>query len=359
MSLINKVLKDIDNRQQTSGRHGKPGSAVAQAEPSRWRWISIVLAALLVLLSVFLLWPEPQQQQTLSEEPKVTEQELTEEQPTAAKETADEQAENTAEPTQSDAQPPEPRPKPASRQQTVTVSDTSLQQLLSDADPQSRSLAAEEDNSPAAAKTPTFTKQPVTLTPHEIAERALEKAKVAQQRGLFSEAAEHYQQALEAKPNFHDARKEWAALEFGRGQISQALSILREGLAGYPQAHSLRLLAATILERQGQPQLALRLLQQQQPDAAQLTEYYQLQAELAQQQQNLPLMESSYRTLSQAEPDNGRWYLGLALSLRQAKPQQALTAFEKAASLIEHQPTLEFIAQQIQALRSQHEATTP
>jgi MSHA biogenesis protein MshN len=346
VSLINKVLNDLDQRNPTASRGN--GSAVVAPPRFAWlRWVGLVL--LVILVGVLAWWllqsdsapneptePAVAEESVADKKAPVREESAVGEKPSAEKEpSADKEPSAGEQP----AAEKEPTPQPVAKKQPET--------------PAKQPATTEEK--PRGS----FTKQSVELSNVELAERAWQKAKQAQQQGLFSDAAEHYQAALNAQPQQHDIRKEWAALEFGRGRATQALAVLREGLAQYPNAHSLRLLAASMLEKQAQPSLALKLLQQATPDASQLPQYYQLHASLAQQQGQITAMRDSYQALVDAQPDNGRWHLGLALALREQQPKQALAAFEQAAIRIEHTPTLNFIAEQIKLIRNQHATSTP
>ncbi|TDP32752.1 MSHA biogenesis protein MshN [Idiomarina aquatica] len=346
MSLINKVLNDLDQRNPTASRGN--GSAVVAPPRFAWlRWVGLVLVVILVgVLAWWLLQsdsaPNGPAEQAVAEEHVIEKEPSVDKEPSVGKEPLAEQE-------------PSAQKEPSAGEKPATGKD-SIPQTVATKQPE---IPARQPATTEEKPRGSFTKQSVELSNAELAERAWQKAKQAQQQGLFSDAAEHYQAALNAQSQQHDIRKEWAALEFGRGQATQALAILREGLAQYPNAHSLRLLAASMLEKQAQPNLALKLLQQAIPDASQLPQYYQLQASLAQQQGQITAMRDSYQALVDAQPDNGRWYLGLALALREQQPKQALTAFEQAAIRIEHTPTLNFIAEQIKLIRNQHATSTP
>lgn len=382
MSVINKVLKDLDKRQASDGTPGHSGSAVA-ARSGNSLTVKVLIALNVVVIAVVAVvlwrWQTPTVAQTspvqvsnhaadskdssvVAAQPKSAEKENAEQKNTAEPitvATTDKLAD-----TVTLGQPVVEQATAATdNQQPVSIDQLADLALPVAAQPETKP-EPEQEPKPESKTEPeepvgSFSKRSVTLTPEQIAEQAIDRARDAQQKGLFTDAAEYFQDALEAQPDWHNARKEWAALEYGQGHLSKALRITRDGLNQFPDAHSLRLLAANILQREGESQVALNLLLQRQPDGKGFTNYYQLQAELAQQLHNSEAMQQAYRALIQAEPQQGRWYLGLALALRDSQPKQALAAFEQAATKITHQQTLTFIAQQIQRLRSQHEATTP
>ncbi|WP_404401322.1 tetratricopeptide repeat protein [Idiomarina seosinensis] len=358
MSLINKVLKDLDNRQEHNSAAEGQGSAV---EPTRasafsktplWGLLAIILVAAIGFAAYhWLTKTQPEPAASKPESGAVAESQP-EPEPVSRQATTEpfQLPEPISEPQQPASGESEPKSEPKPGQQ-VTADFESKSEPEPEPEPETEPKAEQKQSS--------FNKQSVQLTAAEVAERSLQKAREAQQQGLFTDAADYFSQTLQAQPQLHEARKEWAALEYGRGQLSRALSIVREGLSRDPDAHSLRLLAASMLQKSGEQAMARQLLTQRQPDPSQLPQYYQFQAELAQQLNDKRLMQQSYRALLQSEPDNGRWHLGLALALKHEDAEQALRLFEQAASLIEHQPTLQYIARQIQQIRRQHEASSP
>ena len=371
MSIINKVLNDLDQRNRHNATGSGHGSAVEtsgrQHRPLLWGILVAVVAVMVAAGAYYALYMrEPD---AVTDPAEAVEQSAS---AVATKPQRDDDNRNLAEPVAAAPMPepqreaaeqPKPQPEPQPERQPVQQPE---QQLGPARDVVPERVASNEPEPQTEADdrgqfetSGSFTKQSVQLSATEIAERQRQKAEQAQQQGLFTDAATHFQAALNAQPQWHDVRKEWAALEYGRGQTTQALAILREGLQQFPQAHSLRLLAASMLEKQAQPQLALQLLVQRQPPATDLPQYYQLQATLAQQLGDNKVMEQSYQALVAVQPDNGRWRLGLALALKAQQPRQALTEVERAAAVIDHTPTLNFIAEQIKQLRSQHATSTP
>ncbi|MEC9319324.1 MAG: hypothetical protein VYD08_05510, partial [Pseudomonadota bacterium] len=62
---------------------------------------------------------------------------------------------------------------------------------------------------------------------------------------------------------------------------------------------------------------------------------------------------------AQAQPTEGRWWLGRAIAAQQlAQKDAAIRFFNRAKELIQHAPTLEFIEQQLNLLVDQDEATS-
>ncbi|RUO75945.1 tetratricopeptide repeat protein [Idiomarina seosinensis] len=360
MSIINKVLKDLDKRHQQSGSSGYQGSAVAprRRSPIGTKLVVLLLFSIVVLALVFMsdeigFGSDSTRANENSSEPQSVAEQPLNPQPLA---TTQQQPSDSQQPAEEDSAKPFELPEQI---------DTAAIARAKEANPVKAKVERTEPEADRQQNTKTtndkgsFTKRSVNLSAAEIAERALRKARDAQSRGLFSDASDYFSDALDAKPDLHEARKEWAALEYGRGQLNKGLSILRDGLEAFPNAHSLRLLAASMLDKRGEAGSAKQLLMQRQPDPNEFKQYYQFMAELGQKLNDTALMSSSYRALVKVEPDKGRWHLGLALALRDTDPQAALRYFERAAQLVGNQATLEFIAQQIQQLRSQHETPTP
>ncbi|MGM0525361.1 MAG: tetratricopeptide repeat protein [Pseudomonadota bacterium] len=362
MSIINKVLKDLDKRHQQPGMNDSQGSAVAplRRSPIGTKLLVLLLFSIVVLAIIYMggeTWLGSENTSDSSRvpenslEPKSVAEQSVNPQPLA---TTQQQPSNFQQPAEEDSSQALELPEQIDTAAIARLKEADLVKVEL-AEPE----ATKEQDSANENSKGSFTKRSVNLSAAEIAERALRKARDAQSRGLFSDASDYFNDALDAQPDLHEARKEWAALEYGRGQLNKGLSILRDGLEAFPNAHSLRLLAASMLEKTGEAGSAKQLLLQRQPDPNEFKQYYQFMAELGQKLNDTELMRSSYRALVEVEPDKGRWRLGLGLALRETDPQAALQQFERAAQLISNKATLEFIAQQIQQLRSQHETPTP
>lgn len=341
MSVINKVLKDLDKRGRQPFDGSDKSSAVAAEEGNskRWLWWSLGGAGAVVALSFWgYRWLTPQSINHATQvEPYRP---------------------------QSSIQPEsEPQPVVESENNTQEKSITLPPQLELPAEQDSGTvqIASESVDSSAAGKEsaaesePVFVKQAVNLSPQQVALQHAEKAESAQQQGRLSDAESHWQNAVRVVPENLDYRKQLAALQYGRGQISQALVTLNDGLKRQPTAHSLRLLSAKILQKEGQLQAALLLLNRANPTVLKHLEYYQLQAQLAQQLEQYERAAQTYSKLAQAQPNNGRWHLGQAIALEQIDGSAAIAVYKEALKHLTHKPSIEFVQNRLQQLSNQPE----
>lgn len=362
MSVINKVLKDLDRRGQQPFSKNAASSAVERPGRSRFGAWFLGAALLGVLIVVAVWWQLP-------EKNVMTVHESTQTKPVKTKETAA-PSENTVEVEETPdlVESSEPLlPRESSPESSVSRSTASVQ---SESSPEPELATTRNDSSGVSKESEKQTKnkettdkssgefslQPVQLSPAEIAAQHIGKAQKAQQQGRLTAAEEHWSKALLATPKNKDVRKKLAALQFGRNKVSQALTTLEAGFQMAPADYEFRLLSARILEKEAKPAAALSLLKQATPNAEVYPGYFQKQALLAQEVGDYPSAAQAYQRLVEADPAEGRWYLGLAIAQQQFAPGAALSSYQEALKRIEHKPTLDFIQQQVELLTTTNQA---
>lgn len=355
MSVINKMLKDLDRRGQQPFSQNAASSAVERPGSNRLGFWLLGLLVLIVLALVVFWWQSLDKNvMTVSESgpnelPKV--QERVEPSVDAV----------------SFRVPPELAVPAESQSQQKNPSNSEDLASAANVETEPRSEQIEtrelepsdtvaESNEQDAKQSGEFSKQPVQLSPAEIASQHIEKAQKAQQQGRLTSAEDHWRKALAVTPENKDVRKKLAALQFGRNKVSQALTTLEAGFKLAPTDFEFRLLSARILEKEARPAAALSLLKQATPDAGEYPDYVQKQALLAQEMGDYQAAADAYERLTQAEPTQGRWYLGKAVAEQEFAPETALSSYQHALNRIKHQPTLEFIQQQIALLKATESA---
>lgn len=344
MSIINKVLKDLDKRGSQPFGNDHASSAVAT---SSRRSVVILVVFLLVTLAAAIVatyYFVSQDKQAVLEPAKKAAGDVSVE-PKPYKPISTQVAASDSEAIESE-QPDSNEPSVEPERQTEQAA---IDEVPTSSEVDDQTVVTEEPKE-AQQETPTMVKEAVTLTPAQLAAQHAEKATAAQQQGRLDDAEKHWQKALLVLPNDSGYRQQLAALQYGRGKISQALVTLNEGLQRRPTAHELRLLSAKILQKEGQLETALLLLQKATPEASEYTDYYQLQASLAQQLERFQLAANSYRRLRAAQPNQGRWYLGEAIALEQFDSTQALSVYRQALPRLTHPPSQDFVRQRIQQL---------
>jgi len=363
MSLINKVLKDLDKRGQEPFDREAGGSAVERSEPkSKLPWVILALAIVGISLGV-ALWPANDNQTMTvyegeqSAQPEAAQQKSvqSQKQPDETSSSDDKVNPNLGEPERVSGE------SQALANRTVTPDETSSVDKASEvkepAPKQTKQLAeAQIEKEPEKSNTDNdgvFVKKSVELAPEEIAQQNIEKAEKAQQQGRLTQAEEHWRQALAVTPDNKRVRKQLAALQYGRNKVTEALATLEVGFQRDQTDTDFRMLSARILEREARPSAALNVLLKNWPSAEEKPGYSQKVANLAQDIGNYAVAETAYSRLMEAEPNEGRWYVGKALAQEQLGSNAALSTYQQALERVTHEPTRQFIEQKIAALSAQ------
>ncbi|WP_375321719.1 tetratricopeptide repeat protein [Aliivibrio logei] len=174
-----------------------------------------------------------------------------------------------------------------------------------------------------------FQVEEVELLPSELAQKSRDAAKKALDRSDFKEATKEYYTVLKYQPNDEESRKKLAALLYGKRDITEAAAILQQGIKLDNDSVNLRLALASLLQKEKQPEAALSVLEYIPLDAS--VDYLATRGGLAQKLKLMDLANESYQMLVKKEPDNGRWWLGLAIVYeREAKTEQAYDTYQTA-----------------------------
>ncbi|GIU25785.1 MSHA biogenesis protein MshN [Shewanella hafniensis] len=171
----------------------------------------------------------------------------------------------------------------------------------------------------------------VKLTPKQLAKKRFTLASEAERDGKLKEAISYYDQTLVLDPSMHEARKQLAALHYGQGQLAKASEVLQQGMLLFPQQLDFALLLARVQQASGQADLALVTLANI-PDTHPLArQKWMAQSDLAQKLGQFSLSEQAYRQLLQQEPQQAKWWMGLAYALdSQQQFPQARQAYRTA-----------------------------
>ncbi|HET9680356.1 MAG TPA: tetratricopeptide repeat protein [Gammaproteobacteria bacterium] len=195
-------------------------------------------------------------------------------------------------------------------------------------------------------------KQPAVRTPDILYREG--RAALAQGNGTL--AVERFTQALDKAPARHEIRLALMDALLQTGQSVTAVSVLNAGLQIAPAHLPFIMLHAKVLLRQGKPQTALAAL-----DAAPATvtnnlrnntEFHTLRAALLQRTEQYAAAAQLYKQLLEHNPQNSVWWSGLAISLDQSGHYpEALVAYQRALAGGSLAPSLaNYARQRIQAL---------
>jgi len=171
----------------------------------------------------------------------------------------------------------------------------------------------------------------VKLSDEQLAQKRLMLASEAERQGEQNNAIIYYTEALALNPKLHQARKQLAALYYGKSRLDLAADLLRQGISLFPGEFDYLLLLARVQQASGNKTQALSTLSQI-PDSSSLArQKWVEQSSLAQEVSDFALAEQGYRNLLSGETNQARWWMGLAYSLdAQTKYSAAKDAYRQA-----------------------------
>ncbi|CAM3919853.1 tetratricopeptide repeat protein [Shewanella aquimarina] len=359
MSVINTMLKDLDKRQQPHGLDELPVPPLQyrQAPQSRLPWLLLGLLSLLLLAMGYLAWERyavlERTNLALQQDNQILVQEIASgelKQPVVSEEPT---TKNEPELAAGKAPAEKPRAEVSQAADTQTIAKTesdaeSSVELM--ATPKTDPVAESKvERKPAAESKPVVMPQrvrveqasdgkiakttgtmavtEVKLSPEALAEKRFSQGKSAQEGGQLSQAVKDFSEAISLNPALHGARQHLAALYYGQGQLGEANKVLEQGLALYPGEFDYALMLAKVLEAQGDRQGALAALGNIPDDHLLAKQKWVMQSHLAQQASAFTLAEESYRRLARVEPNQAKWWMGLAYAL---DSQQKFTGAKQA-----------------------------
>ncbi|MFC0445916.1 tetratricopeptide repeat protein [Pseudidiomarina halophila] len=373
MSVINRMLRDLDKRQQ---KERKDGFIPAAAAPSGfpWAWLlgAFVIAAIAVVAFMAIYQGMKTSESELIEKSSPTpikvsepdtvvkrdEQETTRVSDTNAPVTEASQPQSRLEPqpvqitpdlaTTSDSATAEvastsdssaasaPATTPGPRNEAETQADVGTdtgnavvgvpqQQVPEQTHQQSREQTQESAKSGGSMEVTR-----VELSAEELAEVKLKQAREAAQKGERERAGSLLEQVIALAPDHVDARSELAAYWYGRGRVRSALAVLDEGLQRQPQQPDWLVLYGRILLENGAYEQVLVSLAELPEESAETSELLQMRATAASELNRFAQAATDYQHLAE-RTDQGRWWIAAAVAYEDAEqPQQALWSYQQA-----------------------------
>ncbi|EJL6829151.1 tetratricopeptide repeat protein [Vibrio cholerae] len=240
------------------------------------------------------------------------------------------------------------------REQTTLGSELNAEPVLNLADNSEPSFFEEEVSSLPSSSQVMIVEQ-VSLTPEQLAQKALQRAQKAMESNELHTAVSAYTEALRYTPHDEMARQKLAALYYGKGDGRKAFDLMQAGIERNPDGEVLRLALAKLLVKEKQEASALVPLAYlpSQPSI----EYLSLRAALAQKTKQDEIARESYQQLTEKDPNNGRWWLGLAIQQERALQWPAAQhAYQQALNKVGlSSQSQAFIHQRLQLLASLEE----
>lgn len=240
------------------------------------------------------------------------------------------------------------------QEQTALGTELNAEPVLNLADNSELSFFEEEVSS-LPSSSPVMIVEQVSLTPEQLAQKALQRAQKAMESNELQTAVSAYTEALRYTPHDETVRQKLAALYYGKGDGRKAFDLMQAGIERNPDGEVLRLALAKLLVKEKQDAAALVPLAYlpSQPSI----EYLSLRAALAQKTKQDEIARESYQQLTEKDPNNGRWWLGLAIQQERALQWPAAQrAYQQALNKVGlSRQSQAFIHQRLQLLASLEE----
>ncbi len=333
MSLINKMLQDLDKRGGAGDGAAHPQELKAVPAPERDRRPLMLAGAGVAAAAVLAAggWYGWQYWQSHRAPPPPVPKVVVDPFPPSARITpppaaqvvepaAPELATPAAAP-QPAAQPTaESKPEPASKPAALDKRPgRPLPAVAADADepvaakprrPMADSEARRPERAPAQAEGVSRRE----LTPKLESDGAYRRALVALQEGRVSVALADLDRALDIDPRNEAARQTYVSLLLENKRTDEAIRQLRLSLGIDPRQPGLAMVLARLQLERGGP--ALETLMKTLPYAANSADYQAFLAGVLQREQRHAEAARYYREALQLAPGNGVWWMGLAISLQ-------------------------------------------
>jgi len=167
------------------------------------------------------------------------------------------------------------------------------------------------------------------------------------------DAEQRLRAALSLNPAHVHARENLAALLVEQGRWLEAQALLEEGLKVLPNQASFGFLLARLFVEQGQDAAGLQLLERLQPHAGGNPDFLAFMATLYQRTGQHAEAVNFFKQATSARPVEGRWWVGLGISLEAVNDRDNSRAAFQRANVLPLDPNLaEFVANRLSQLPS-------
>jgi tetratricopeptide (TPR) repeat protein len=183
-------------------------------------------------------------------------------------------------------------------------------------------------------------------------ERLMNEARGLYSSREFARADEKMIKLLELDPLHTQGRILFSSSLVNRGNLSVAQQVLKAGLQINPGIAEWAEMYARLLVNQGETRQAIEILSGAFPEISTNADYYALYAALLQRESRHKEASELYKTLLNLQPNNGLWWMGLAISQKFLELNaEALYSFKKSreSQTLDYELT-QFVSQQIALL---------
>ena len=343
MSLINQVLKDLEQRREEPVSSAE-GSIITMprytAAGGGNPFVVYVFGALLIILSLaigFLVWDRLVEKNRSS---AITGVDMPASIPAPASTVA------FRPPTAVPATPPAVETMVTTETESISRPETVEKKRAQKIEPEKSTAApvraglkkaapvvASEDDLRVddGVKSGTIEKQRRPLTEKQLAEQAFHKGYAALRKGQVQTGERFFRKALSSSPEHIRSREMLAGIYIKAGRYVEAAQLLKQGVAVNPD-HSMfrKLYARVLLEQEGLDQ-AVAVLERSLPQISQDLDYYALLAALYQRQGRHENAVALYQNMLKQNAMVGIWWIGMGISLEKMNQSEAARkAYEKA-----------------------------
>jgi MSHA biogenesis protein MshN len=382
MSIINKMLRDLDKRHAPSAVIAGPAtlgmSQHAHPVPSRalasdFFWRAMAMAMLFAVGWVaWVVWQ-------LTPRPVVTELAYQASRAKAAQATS--AAPDPAPPVQAPVEPisappaaspagPAPAPKVAEAPQKGGKPSFDMLRLATELTtpiPKRSAAASRPRAKGSTAPAKVASAQPVRAEPAAAgkinrrantssnygAEQEFRRAVSLVNQGRIAEGMDGFRTALQMDPAHETARQTLVALLLEAKRVDEAAAVLQQGLVVNPENTGFAMLLARIMVERNDVSNALFVLQRHAAPPDRNPDFHAFAAALYQRLDRHKEAIDQYETALRLAPATGVWWLGLGISLQAAeRPGEARDAYTRAKSAGNLAPELlSFVDQRLRQLK--------
>lgn len=178
------------------------------------------------------------------------------------------------------------------------------------------------------------------------------RAHIASEQNNDAEVVRLLKQILVLAPQETRTRKQLAALLFSKNQLTEAQQVLDKGIRFTPADSSMRLMQSRILFKLGDNESAFKVLAGHPYDSLANDELVSFRAALAEKIGLYGAAQQDYQILVQRNPSDAKWWLGLGVSQdKQKLNKQAITSYQQAQALNQLPQNVDsFVAERIKLL---------
>ncbi|GAB4557825.1 MAG: tetratricopeptide repeat protein [Rhizobacter sp.] len=187
-------------------------------------------------------------------------------------------------------------------------------------EPKARPIVTAAPAAPTAALAapklePRIDKRMASRTPQERAEAHYQRGVTAHQAGQINDSADAFMAALREDARFAPARQAQAGLLIGQSRHDEALALLHEGIALSPQQPTLALMLARLQAERQDLSAAADTLKAASGNATNNAEYQGFHAAILQRAGRHGEAAEKFSAALRLAPANSVWWMGLGISL--------------------------------------------